>query len=817
MNGFRIKIALRLMARQKFFTTLNLLGLSVGAACFLLIYIYVTDELSFDKFHQDSDRLYRVNMTNIWIQSNEVFGSTSPAVMEAIENDIPEVEVILRLHPPYYFSEQIVSLRQIDGEKRTYQESDILASDDGFFDLFTFPMIEGDPATALTNPNSIVITKSHAEKYFKGVSAIGKSISIGIGENEKTFGVTGVIDDLPDQSHFHFDLLVSMNSFPYIKRRSNSWIWTTFVTYLRLDPNADLKKVNESLAKLPAKYVGQERAEEKNWKLALHNIEDIRLYSDRIYNRLGPIGNIDNVLIFSSIAVLILLLSCINFMNLSTAKFTVRAKEIGLQKVMGSSRANIRWQFLIESTLFSFISIILGLGLAELARPFFNQLAGKEISLNLFTHPELLLVILILTLIIGIISGTYPAWFMTRFKVIDAIKGKISNTGSRNTFRNALVVFQFTISIALISASFLVKDQLEFLKAKDVGFQKEQVIIIPHLEWMADKGEVFGKELIKNGIFDEVAISNAVPPNVWNQENLTPLGSPKTTDLAVTCLTADAHFIPILDLPLKAGRNFFAEGEGDLNKVIVNEECAIQMEWIKPGEDPSAVLGKQLSYYGDEMFEVVGVMEDFNFWALNNPIEPLAIFHPEASTFQGGNTFLTARVNETNQESYEQLIDQVSGVWLSIYPNLPFTYQFMDDIFDQAFTSQRRFGNILDVFSVLAIIIAILGLTGLIAYTTEQKTKEFGIRKVLGASVTSLIQLISLDFLKLLVVAVLLGSFFSWYFGIEWLRNFTYQSPISVNIFIISAALIMTLVLVITSFIVGRNAKKNPATVLRDD
>ena len=421
-----------------------------------------------------------------------------------------------------------------------------------------------------------------------------------------------------------------------------------------------------------------------------------------------------------------------------------------------------------------------------------------------------------LVLLIGLASGFYPAWFMTRFKITDSVKGKISTNGSKSGFRNALVLFQFTISIALIASSFLVKDQLSYLQNRDLGFDEEKIVVIRNLQWMQDEGKLYAERLKNEGVFPNTAVTNSVPPNAYYQDNFRPLNSTKTEELAVTMMNADPGFPEVLGLELLAGRFLFESGEGDYNKLIINETCAIQMEWMKEGDDPSSVLGKEMNYYGDN-FQVVGVLKDFNFWSLNNPIEPLAILHINANVFKGESRFLAATVDGTNIKSYESTLSQAEKVWYELNPNLPFEYHFMNQSFDRAFGGQRRFGSVLDTFSIVAIIIAILGLTGLIAFTTEQKTKEFGIRKVLGATMAHLVKIVSIGFLKLLAVGSIIGSLLAWQFGQMWLANFAYSRPISPGIFVAGALLIFTLIIGISLMIIGQTARQNPATVLRDD
>ena len=813
----QLKIAFRQMKRQRFFTALNLTGLAVGSASFLMIYVYVWDEFSYDRFHENADQLFRVNMTNIWIESNDMFGSTSPAVAEAIKSDIPEAQTVVRVNQPYYGQEQIVTVTDEVNNLRTFEESSIFGSEPGFFDIFSFELIKGNPATALSEPNVMILTESHAKKLFPDQSAFGQTVKVGLNDNQKSFVVTGILKDLPDQSHFHFDILVSLTSYPNQTRRFNSWIWTGFVTYVLLQEHANLDRVNAAVAGLPAKYVGAERAQQKDWILALQNIKDIRLYSGTIYNRFGPLGSITNVIIFISVAALILLLSIVNFMNLSTAQFAKRAKEVGIQKVLGSLAGNIRAQFLIEGIIYSAIAVVLGFGLAELARPFFNQLSGKEISLSVIDRPELLLVVLVLTLVTGVLASAYPAWFMTRFKIVEVIKGKILQNPRRLNFRNVLVIFQFSIAIGLMITTMLIKDQLNYLRDQELGFDDENVLVIPHLEWMQDRGKLFASTLENRGIIHDPSLSNATPPNAWNQENLTPLNSQKTTDLPVTMIIADHQFLPNLGVELVAGRHFFDYGDGDSNKIIINEKCAVQMEWMLPGEDPDKILGKQVSYYGAETLEVVAVMKDFNFWSLENPIEPLAILHPKSSIFKGDQRYLLAKLPPGNAEEYDRVLSSIEDLWKDMTNNLPFEYGFMDEAFDSAFVSQRRFSKVINVFTYLAIAIAVLGLIGLISFTTEQRTKEFGVRKVLGASLSSLIGLISKEFVKLSAIALLIGGFLSWYFGTQWLDGFVYSTQISPILYIASAAIVFVLITLISWSVISHNSRRNPATVLRDE
>ncbi|MFY0687341.1 MAG: ABC transporter permease [Cyclobacteriaceae bacterium] len=812
----RLKISIRVMLRQKVFSLLNIGGLAIGTAGFLLIYSYITTELSFDQYHANKDRMYRVNMTNIWIENNDVFGSTGPAPAIAIKHDVPEIDKIARVRQQY-FGSQIVSIKTPTGEYKQYDEDWILSADPDFLGIFTFPLKEGNQTTALSNPNSVVLTEEYANKYFGNQSALGQFIEIGRNEDKRSFQVTGVLQDIPTNSHFDFDILLSMNSFRDIEERSNSWYWTTFVTYLTLKDATLKENVADKIFNLPTKYIGSDRAQEKNWHLYLQKVSDIHLYSANIPNRLGTVGSINNVLIFSTVAFLILLLSCVNFMNLSTARFSERAKEVGILKVMGSSRKSIGTQFLAESMLYSFVSVFIGFGMAEISINWFSELAGSSLSINLINDPKLWLILIGLILAIGLIAGSYPSWFLSKFNLTDALQTK-KNNGLSGNLRSGLIVFQFAISAALISGSFIIKSQLEYLQNRSLGFDDEHVMIIPHMEWSDDDGKLFKDQLDNSGIFESTAITNSAPPNIWNQDSFIPRNSDVHSNVAISTIKADPHFIETLKLPLIAGRNFFESGEGDRQKIIVNKKCAVLCGWISAADDPTAALGSQLGVPGNDsiVFEVVGVLDDFNFWSLDLPVEAMAIFTQNSEVY-GNNYYLLGRLSAASQNEYEEAISSVQSQWNEIYGSLPFDYQFMDDQFDLAFSAQRKFGQVINVFTLLALFIASLGLIGLISFATEQRTKEFGVRKVLGASEGSLVALITKDFLKLLGVGTLLGMLISWSYSGNWLNNFTYTINISPWIWVVTVVAMTSLVILLSIAIVRRNARKNPSEILKYD
>ncbi len=802
------------MLRERFFSILNIAGLAVGSACVILIYLYVSDEFSYDKFHKNGENIYRVNMTNIWIQSNDFFGSTGPGVAEAIKTNVPEAREVIRLHYPYYGSSQLIVL-DTDKGKKTFDESDILATDPNFFDVFTIEPLQGDISTALDEPNSVILDETTANNYFGQTDVVGRQFSIGDGEDRLSVLVKAVVKDLPQQSHFSFNILISMNSFPNIQRRAETWWWTTFVTYVMLDENSDPRQVQSKLSTLPSQYLDQEDVERLNWTLRLQPLFDVYLGSNQINNRLGPVGNMQNTLVFSMVAFLILLLSCANFMNLSTARYAERAKEIGIQKVLGSTTSNMRWQFLMEALLFALMGVIIGLGLAELLKGEFNALSGKDLSINIFERIDLLLIIFGLVIGMGFLAGAYPAWFLTRFKTVEVLKGKVRQTGNMG-FRNLMIIFQFSISIALISTTFLIRDQLSFLTNKDLGFDEEHVLAIDHLEWLGTDADALKRNLSTNAQFRNVSFTNAVPPNAWNQDIARPMGS-EVKELSVTMLNADHEFLPALDLTLLAGRNFFESGEGDHKSVILNEASAHAMGFMNPGDDPDEVIGKKLKYSGEEEFTVIGLLKDFNIWNVQYTIEPIAIFHAEAPMWKPDRNFLILKLNGETKEDYEQSIATVKEEWNEVSGGLPFYYFFVDDEFDNSFSAEMKFGKVIDIATFLAVFIAVLGLIGLISYTTEQRSKEFSIRKILGASIGQLIKLITWDFLKLLLISMVVGALAGFWFGNKWLEDFTLSIGISPINFVVATAITLCLVLIINTIIVIFNANKNPANTLRNE
>lgn len=486
------KIAFRHILRQKFYAVLNLMGLAVGLACCLLMMLYLVDEFSYDRFHEKADRIYRIDQTNIWVDNGVTFGSTGPAVVHALRAELPELEAVTRIHTP---GSMWISKEDGNGIKQTFSDETVLAADSNLFDIFSFELLAGDEQRALRDPRTMIITETAAERYFGNTNVLGKQLLVKQNQEEQNYTVTGVLKDIPDASHIHFDVMLSMTSFPRIKRQEGwTWIWTTFVTYALFEEGAEMSRVKERLNDIPPKHAEATLQNIMNityydfvkqgkvWELFLMPLKDIRLYSGETTNRLGPTGDIRQLTVLGIVALLILVLSCINFMNLATARASRRAREIGVKKVLGAHKGALIRQFLVESTLFSLVATVLGLALAELTIGSFNTLAAKNLSLDPTLHPWLIPAIIGMALLMGVFAGSYPAFYLTAFKPVHVLKGQVQQGMRSKGMRNVLVTFQFTISIGLIICTLFVYEQLQFTRDKDLGFDPNNLLVIQHLE-----------------------------------------------------------------------------------------------------------------------------------------------------------------------------------------------------------------------------------------------------------------------------------------------------------------------------------------------
>ncbi len=806
-----LKIALRNLWRQRGYAALNIAGLAVGMACCLLMILYVQHELSFDRFHVNADRIYRVNIAAKWGELEGIGGTTPPPIAQRLMQDFPEVERATRIFP--------LGTSVVRYKDKVFNEPNVLAADENFLQIFSFKLLAGAPKIVLNEPNTAVITKSAAEKYFGTESAVGKTLIL-FNENRE-FKIVGVIENPPSNAHFTFDVLTSISSYRVVMKIFDwSWVWCQLVTYVQLKEGASAAALEAKFPQMVEKYapstyerIGQSLAEIKRqggyWNVLLQPLTAIHLHSNTIGNRLGSTGNIIYVYIFSAVAVLIILLACINFMNLATARAARRAKEVGIRKSLGVARKHLVAQFLSESLLTSVVAMICALCLTELALYPFNMLSGKTLTLDFMANPLLVASIFMLTLLVGVAAGAYPALYLSSVKPVDVLAGKLRLGVRSSGLRNTLVVFQFAVSVALIACTIGVYSQLEFIRTMNLGFDKENVMAIDNANKLGEQSESFKQSLLGQSAITTVSFSTDVPGGGSFIDFYKPEAAP-LKDLTLASYMADEDFVPTLGLQIVKGRNFSKEYPADCESgVLLNEDAAKKIGWTDP-------IGQYITYPGgnNSKFKVIGILKDFNANSLHDPMTPFAVFHRASKTYNIRASCAVVRVGAGQARA---AVETVERQWKQFTGGAPLEYSFLDEDFDRQYRSEQRLGKVLGVFTMIAIFIACLGLFGLAAYIAEQRTKEIGIRKVLGASVVSIIGLLSKDFLKLVVIAILVAVPLAWYGMNRWLQDFAYRVDISVWMFVAAGILALVIALATVIYQALRAATANPVEALRSE
>ncbi len=800
-----IKIAWRNLLRNRAFSAINILGLAIGLASCMLISLYVLDELSFDRYNEKADQIVRLafkgNMNGGKINESHVMPPTGPA----IKADYPEVLDATRL-------------RQAGGPKvqigaKEFRDEHMAFVDANFFSVFTLPFVKGDSKSALMEPNTLVITEKTAAKYFGNQDAIGKILKFK--GSDMNYKVTGVIKEVPYNSHFRYDIFGSMAGLEEAK--STSWMQSEFFTYLLLQKGYDYKKLEAKLPQTVDKYMGpqlksamgltmaQFRKAGNNLSLTLQPLTDIHLKSYFGYD-LSHRGDIKYVYIFSAVAIIMLIIACINFMNLSTAGASKRAREVGVRKVMGSERKELVWQFLLESVLLTSMALIFATIIGFLALPLFNSLSGKELSLQLIAIPKLLPGLLLFGLLVGILAGTYPAFFLSSFKPVSILKGKFTADKGSIGLRSGLVVVQFFISITLMIGTTVVYQQLRYIQNKNLGYNKEQILIVD--TWsLKENAQAFNDELLRDPRIENVSQSGYVPAGASYNNNYMVYPDEKNTTLVKTLrYEVDANYIPTLGMEMAYGRNFSKDFGNDSSGVIINESAAKMLGWKMD------VLDHTISRFSSEgvksTFRVIGVVKNFHFRSLHERIEPLVMTLGKGA----GTTIIKLRTKDINP-----LLTDLKKKWNTLKPENPFEYSFLDERFNNTYKAEQKTGQILGVFAGLTIFVACLGLFGLATFTAQQRTKEIGVRKVLGASVASVVTLLSRDFLKLVAIAIVIAMPVAWYGMNQWLQEFEYRINISWWMLAISAVLSVIVALLTVSFQSVRAALLDPVKSLRSE
>ncbi|HEX9651283.1 MAG TPA: ABC transporter permease [Cyclobacteriaceae bacterium] len=808
-----LKIAFRNLVRQRFYTLINIFGLALGLACTVLIGHYIHYELSYDTIHPDVERLYRVNQTNIWYPEQGAMSSTGLPLAKILADDFPEVESSLRINTPYRFT---VRYDDSFGNIKAFNEDDFLASDSNFFEFFEFKLKEGDPATALKGLNKVVISDEASARLFGEEPGLGKIILMG--EDRIPLEVTGVTESQPENIHFDFDYLISIYTNPNIKRFEWSWIWTQAVTYIKLKEDAnpeDLEGKMESLVDLHVapsfKRFGIDFSEfikGGSWNFYLQPVTRIHLYSAVEGNRIGNTGDIKYIYIFGLVGIFILMIAVINFINLATARAGIRAKEIGIKKVMGSQKRNLIMQFLSESMLVTFISLGVGLAVMEIIRILLNKYLLIPMLFSIWENPVLLLIMPLFAIIIGILAGLYPAFYITRLAPGEILKGRITRGVAKSNLRNLLVVVQFTISIILIAATLIVSQQVNFFLNSDLGFEKENILLINNSERLGGQLQSYVDQLDSETAIKGAAISMLRPGrggfediySVEGYEEKYPMSTEKV----------DANYFSIMNLKFRAGRPFAENSISDRNSVIINESTARLFNWT-----PEEALSHRLNDLGDELeaVPIIGVVKDFHFQPLQNKIGPLLIFHENGAMW--GDMRVVIVKYDTKMES--QLVNLLQSKWHQILPDTPFEYEFLDQTLAEQYDFEKQLGGLFSFFTTLSIVIAIIGLIGLVAFASEQRRREIGIRKVLGAPVLRILVMLNSHHLKLIVLSLIFAVPVAWYAMDNWLSGFPYKIEISPWVFLLAGGSVAFLSLLCVSYLSIRAASLNPAEVLKEE
>ncbi|MBS1933627.1 MAG: ABC transporter permease [Bacteroidetes bacterium] len=791
------KIAFRSLWRHRAFSLINILGLAVGMTACFLIYMYVSFEKSYDSFNTKADRIFRV-VTEFKTPSDEVHVAvTTPAVAFNLKNDFPEVESFVRFNTDGYL---------VRKGNFKYQEKESMLADSTVFSVFDFPLIYGDKKTALKEPMSIVLSQTAAKKYFGDTNPVGQQVLLtGAGINAR---VTGVMKDIPENSHLKADMFVSMTSYQpiyqYINPDSN-WNVNNTYTYILLRPNADYHALESKLTSFVELHLGSQQKRDQS-KLILH-LEPLRgIYLHSSYRHWGGIeaGNVSNVNIFSVVAVFILLIACINFINLTTARSAERAKEVGVRKVIGAERMQLTTQFIGESIIISLFAFVLAVLLCALLMPLFNQLAGKTISADIFSKPVNIVSLFILAVAIGVVAGIYPSLVLSSFKPVNVLKGRFSSGTQGLLLRKGLVVFQFAISIMLIIGTIVVYTQLGFMRNQDLGFSKEQTMVV-NTNYDKNK-DAFKQSLSAIAGVLSSAYSSAVPgtniPAAHSQiENKA--GQMQVANIDVYFV--DFDFIKQYGMHIVAGRSFSREFATDTaNKMVVNESVVRLLGYSSPEQ----AIGKKFEQWGRKG-EIIGVVKNFHYKSLQEEIKPLTM-RIEPTGFG----MLSIKLSTTNLSS---TIKEIGKKWEQAIPHRPFDYSFLDESFDQQYRAEDRFGNLFFNFAVLAIFISCLGLLGLASYSTIQRTKEIGVRKVLGASVSNIVNLLSLEFIKLVVVAFVIAVPVAWFGMHKWLMDFAYRTNINWWVFVLAGVAATFIAFITISFQAIKAAVANPVKSLRSE
>ncbi|MBT3251762.1 MAG: FtsX-like permease family protein [Candidatus Marinimicrobia bacterium] len=798
-----IKIAYRNLTRNFSFSLINIIGLAIGMTACTVIFLFIQDEISFEEMHNDPSSIYRVLTIDKALGTNaQRVGITMPPLGPALPENFPEVKGAVRLTGGRQ------TLLKYGDNTGIFAEN-LRNADTNFFELFNYKLIEGNKETALLTPYSLILTESLAKNIFGEENAMGKTLSTG---GDQDMIVTGIIEDLPHNTHLSFDALGSIETVRSIAISNQpedsmrpiwleTWRMIAMPTYVRFNQNVDVTGFDEKFTAFT-----YEQGVGENFEITLQPLNNVHLYStDIIFDSVQNKGDIKNIYIFSAIAFLILLIASVNYMNLSTARSVKRAKEVGLRKVVGSSRKQLVFQFLSESILITFISLIFAGLLIEGALIWVNSIREGVLSLNIIDNPTLLMSMIIMLIVVGVMSGLYPAFVLSKFSPSEVLKGEYKYGRRGNNLRKILVVSQFSLSIALVCLTLFVQKQMSFIQNKDLGYDREQVLLLDTFDNSMSEGlPHLRDELEKHSSIMSAAVSGNVPGRTFGRTGLQPEGSTEEDIWIWSILGVGYGTLPTLGMEIVEGRNFQSDRDTDSsNVVMINETAVNQLGWDNP-------LDKKI-FFGDNDStgsEIVGIVKDFHYLGLHQNIEPVVLYLiPED---QGG--ILTARIKQGNTQ--DALI-YVEEKWHEVFPEHPFVYGFMDEEFDAMYRRDLTTTKIVNVFSAIAIFIACLGLFGLASHSTTQRIKEIGVRKVVGASTMNIIVLLVYDFIKWVAISNIIAWPLAWYFSNQWLESFAYRINVDILPFLIASILAMIIAVFTVLILTWRAASMNPSNALR--
>jgi len=798
-----LKHSIRSFKRQRAYIIINILGLAIGIACSLLITLYVINEASYDRFNVKKDRIFRV-ILNGKIGGQEITGAFTPAVMgPTLPKEFPEVEDFLRMDG--------VGPTVVEYEQQVFTDNNVIQADSSFFNFFTVPVIKGDPNNLLNSPHKVVLSETTARKIFGNENPIDRLIKIG--SDSTKYVITGVMEDIPSNAHFEASIVTSFMTNP--RSREQVWLNNSFSLYLLLKPNSSYTTVDSKFTDLIVKYVGPEvqkymgtTIEEflkrgNKYRFFLQKLTDIHLDNTMQGGFKAP-SDPKYLIIFGTIAILIVVIAAINFMNLATAQASRRSKEVGIKKIGGSTRGMLITQFLTESFILAFVSLILALAIIKLSLQYFNNLLGTKLSLALFGEWYTIPALLLFTAIVGIMSGSYPAFFLSSFNPYEVLKGNASSSKSNGRLRRILVVFQFAVSILLIVGTLIMNRQIKYMLNKDVGFNKEQLIVIERAHIIGNKMKSF-KESVKMlpGVIN-ISSSTAIPGRTNNNNGYMIEGRKDETYLMTTSWV-DYDFLDTYGMKLESGRVFNESFTTDKQACILNESAVKNFSItdlektriLRPGEN------------GAEAVSIIGVVKNFNFESLRNPIQPYILLLQDENNYWG---YITIRLSPAN---YSLSINGIEKIWKEYSSNAPLQYYFQDADFEKMYTQEKQNARMAMIFSLLAIFIAALGLFGLTSFTVEQKTKEIGVRKAMGSSMAGIYFGISKEIIMLVSISALIAWPVIYYYAGKWLENFYYKINLGFFSFIAGLCIALAIALITISYRVIKAARINPAQSLK--